>query len=419
MPEHVELKKFQKLGEYELPALPTKDALQLLYSRLKKRFSQSDDQPYIADDRLRRTTESLLEDVVPMPTWGALVDELDLTLKDWIEEEEPALKLKLIVLPPGDSKGLLASWAKERNFPVWEPPERSSFLHQVSAEEEQARSLDERFPGGEVIVVPALERWFLRHADGLDTMRELLQILDSSHRRIVVGCNSWAWLFLKKAVNADMFFPDALTFQAYDAARLRNWFGELDGTKDEEKIVFRLGSNGEDVMKVADEDDSHDYFHGLAARSFGIPWVAWHLWRRSLRRGAAVEEANGDAAENASENVSSSGEDNDDDEVSRKKLEAAADDDRTLWVTALEEYVLPNGESDQVLHVLQAVLIHGAMTLEELDAVLPSAVDPAVMSALRNSGLLRRVGVQFECVPDAYPAIRSGLSAAGFPTDRL
>ncbi len=26
-----------------------------------------------------------------------------------------------------------------------------------------------------------------------------------------------------------------------------------------------------------------DYLKKLAAHSLGIPWVAWHLWRRSLR----------------------------------------------------------------------------------------------------------------------------------------
>jgi hypothetical protein len=42
-----------------------------------------------------------------------------------------------------------------------------------------------------------------------------------------------------------------------------------------------------------------------------------------------------------------------------------------------------------------------------------------VLSALCGAGFVIRLGERVACAPAAYPSIRTGLSAAGFPTDTL
>ncbi|GAA3967967.1 hypothetical protein [Allohahella marinimesophila] len=399
-------REFKPLGQYRLPTLQTKDALHLFIARIRRRFDSSNDKPYIAEDKLHHTALQILNDVADPPAWGQLLAELDVTLRDWVAEERPSQGLKLIVLPPGEENGLLAKWARQNDHTVLAPPERISLLEsdslaiQTVREQVQAHA---KQPG--VLVIPELDRWFLRHRNGLGVLRALLESLDGIERHCVIGCNSWAWVYLKKAVSADMILPDGMTFQAFDAERLRHWFHQLGEAHEDHDLTFRLTRTGEDVMAFPEKNVAHDFFQGLAARSFGIPWVAWHLWRRSLRTGSRSDTLNG-------ENEQAH-------DPEEKHLLAAADDDRTLWVAALEEYTLPGREHDMVLQILHALLIHGGASAEELSAVLPRQVESALLVALRKAGIIYRSGSTYRCQPAAYPAIRSGLAVAGFPTDRL
>ncbi|WP_416396966.1 hypothetical protein [Allohahella sp. A8] len=401
-----QLREFRPLGQYKLPSLQTKDALQLFLARIKKRFDSSQDKPYIAEERLHHTALQILNDVANPPAWGPLLDELDISLRDWVLEERPAQWLKLIVLPPGEENGLLTKWAKQHNHDLLDPPERMSLLQPGDQAVQEALSLVQaQAKGPGVLVLPELDRWFLRHRNGLTVLRALLESLADLQRHCVIGCNSWAWLFIKKAVAADMILPEGMTFQAFDASRLRHWFHQLGEAHEDHDITFRLTRTGDDVMALSEDDVPHDFFQGLAARSFGIPWVAWHLWRQSLRSGSKSETLNGEAEET-------------EDAEARHRL-VAADDDRTLWIASLEEYTLPGREHDMVLQILHALLIHGGASAEELSAVLPRPVEPALLVALRKAGIIYRSGSTYRCQPAAYPAIRGGLAISGFPTDRL
>jgi len=381
---------FKPLGDYKAPSLPAADTLQLLGERLRLLFSKPDDKPFIADDRLHRSTLKMLDEVVAPPACGPLLEELQATLEGWVTQREPLSWLKLIVLPPGDENGVVETWASAQGHEILPPPDRSDLISAAGVE--LPKLTDEG-----VLVIPQLERWFLRHRNGLHAVRQLLAELDVTKRHCLVSCNSWAWAFLCKAVGADLILPDALTFEAYDAERLHGWFSQLSEASTHTDLRFRLTQNGEDVMMLKGEDkDAHEYFTRLAARSLGIPWVAWRLWRRSLRSSS------------------------DDDEADSEVKAVAQDDGHTLWVSALEEFSLPGGaHNEAALLVLHAILIHGAITLEELRAVLPLVGESNILSALISAGLVERKDRQVTCFPAAYPAIRSGLATAGFSMDKL
>lgn len=383
---------FQPLKTYEVPSLPTQETVNQLLGRLYGIF-RKDDAPLMAEDRLRKATRQLLDEVVAPPACGPLLRQLDATLAEWANTPAPSSWLQLIVLPPCDEKGVIEAWACEHDYDVLAPPARSDLLSHDAPEPAE-------LAGSGVLVIPRVEDWFLRHHGGLRRVRALLEQLLRCERHCVVGCNSWAWGFLCKAAGADVLLPTPLSFKAFDGERLRGWFTELATHQSTAAISFRLPGNGADVLAVDKEGKpQNEYFETLAASSLGIPWVAWHLWRNSLRSDEDSEAVANKRDAAAPESTSASG---------RKP------DEKTLWVAALDQFTLPNGGSQGSLQVLQALLIHGQLSAHELQQVLPSIGETHVLPALIAAGFVTRDDDRLRCQPSAYPSIRSGLRSAGF-----
>jgi len=394
---------FQPVEAYDPPSLPTVDWLQATLTRLRTLVQRSDAQPFIADDRLQRSTLDMLDQVVAPPACGPLVDELQATLGTWVDADQPTFCQQLVVMPPCDEKGVMESWAERYGHQLLDAPARDTLFTA------DASSLP-RLEGASLLVIPRLEEWFVRHRNGLALVRALLSRLNSLGRRCVIGCNSWAWAFLSKAVGAQLMLPNGLTFKPFDATRLSVWFAELAQAESLDNIRFRLSTSGRDVLARDDDGDLvSDHFTTLAARSRGIPWVAWHMWRRSLR--STADQTTDTQAKPAPEHV---------DGVPTQRALGTPDDEQTLWVVALEQFALPGGDAGpDALIVLQALLIHGALSLEQLARTTPIVGQSNVLAALIRSGVVQRDGALFRCCPAAYPAIRSGLHTAGFSMDRL
>ena len=385
---------FIPLAEYKEPAMPAQELLRTVVGRVQALLNRGAPKPFIADDRLKKATMDKLNEVVAPPACGPLLAELDRTVADWTAENSVVSTVKMIVLPPCDENAILETWARQHGHQLLDPLERDTLIQLPPV---PLPALD----GAGLLVVPRLEDWFLRHRNGLRTVRNLLAALDAGGRPAVVGCNSWAWAFLVKAVSADLILPDAVTFLAFDEMRLHRWFGQLASAEATGGVRFRRSSTGANVLALGkDGTPKDDYLRTLAGRSLGIPWVAWHMWRRSLRSG----EDEG-AASDAKAVVSS-----DEDETPGEQ---------TLWVAALDEYVLPGKNEQAALLVLQALLIHGPLSAAQLRLVLPLVGESNIVSVLVKAGFLTRDGDRFGCSPAAYPAIRAGLASAGLPLDRF
>ncbi len=343
----------------------------------------------MGSDQLRKLQADRLDEVMSPPACGPLINELQASLAAWVATEKPDNWLQLVILPPCDENGIVETWARDGGHQLLEAPGRNELLDGICAVPDFTIGSES---GGGVLVIPHLEHWFLRHQQGLGDVRALLAQLQSLERHCVIGCNSWAWAFLSKVVQANTLLPEGITFQAFDAARLHRWFLQLNNS---DKLRILSSQSGEDLLG---EDSTSDYFKPLAARSQGIPWVAWHLWRRSLRSGVPVEEVV---------------------ELAEETAVASETEQETLWVAALEEFSLPGKESQTTLLVLQALLIHGSLSLTELNLVLPLSDQNAAVAALTKAGFIEKVGHQLRLIAAAYPAIRSGLKTAGFPLDGL
>lgn len=369
------------LKDVKRPSWPERAAVKMAMMRLRTLLTRRGDRPFIAEDRLDDSAE-VFSDMAAPPVYTPLMTELDETLADWATDPMPGRWITPIVLPPCDEQDLLSQWARRRHHDVLEPPTRDALLIDTP---EQPLDLS----GDGVLVIPRLEAWFLRHRSGLGLIRSLLESLADLERHCVIGCNSWAWAFLCKAVDAHLVLPEPLTFKPFDEPRLRRWIADIARQQAVEGTRFRLNSNGNNIFALDRKDrPREEYFETLAARSRGIAWVAWHLWQRSLKKARETE-------------------DND----------YSDDDQQTLWVVALEEFSLPGSDGTQALLILQALLIHESLSARELECVLPDPGSSGMRHALHRAGFIGEKSGRYYCRPAAYPAIRDGLATAGFPLD--
>lgn len=386
--QKAEIPAFIPVAEFEPPPLPTDERLRRWIARFHALFRRGQEGAFIADDRLQSNTLERLDEVVAPPAAGPVIDELEATIQPWLMAQPLERRFKLIILPPCDESDIVSVWAEREGHSCLQPPPRDTLC-------DATLSLED-LPASGLLVVSRLERWFLRERGCLATVRNLLDVLQASDRPCVIACNSWAWSYLRAAIQADAVMPEGLIFRPFDGPRLQRWFSELARNDLTQGVRFRSSATGKDVLS-RDRNGGGDgeFFARLGARSRGIPWVAWHLWRRSLRR-----DRNEGSGETTTEAIVEPGEE-------------------TLWIAAMDELVLPGEHPQSALLVFHALLIHGTLTIAELHRTVPAIGQSNVVSALVMSGFLERDGDGVRCRAAAYPAIREGLNKAGYPKDGL
>lgn len=418
------------LADYRSPAMPVERVARAVWTRIKRRFDSSSADPVRAENRLQATTLQALQEVVGKPACGPLFNDFDAAVGAWLAEPGGTFHC-VVVLPPCDPTDLIGTWAQSRGHtilcaPAWEQDKgkgKGKGLSIIAGTDKNAKTDATTDDGitmaqgdASVIVIPRLELWFLRQRNGLDAVRALLAELQQSERRCLIGCNSWAWAFLVRAAGAALVLPSPRTLVAFDAERLRAWFSELARQTGSDRAAFRLASSGADVL-ATNEDGvlANNYLQELAARSHGIPWVAWHLWRSALRTGIDANQASTvDAQKNAVETQANPHPEADVSAVICPK-NGVHGDERIFWVTGVPDPDLPHHQDDNALLVLHALLIHGALDRADLLSVLPDATVAEVLPALLRNEFIERQGDRLAVKPSAYPAARRALLTAGFP----
>ena len=382
------IKPFRPLGNYDWPSTPVNRNIDRIKSLLKKRLFRSKNNGGIDLERLQPAEEHLLDKVAAPPANKPLIEELDFTLEDWISEENPKQPIKTLIFPPCDRENFLRSWAGEKEYPILE---LDDFERKISNAPDKISDLFDQ----DILVIPRLEDWFRRSETHLASVRLLLSALETPPQKIIIGCNSWAWQFLRKACEIDAVCIDPLTFQAFDTKRLGRWLESLSEGITDASLNFKSAKSGGDAFDFKPGSEQHnDYMSDLANKSLGIPWVAWNIWRASLQTDSDKEPPIKDAT------------------MSESAVE-------TLWITELRDFALPNRHDQNALLVLQTLLIHNGLSRADIELTVPTSQYTNVIPSLIHSGMVDKIEDIYHCVPAAYPAIRDGLRSAGFPTDIL
>jgi len=267
------------------------------------------------------------------------------------------------------------------------------------------------------VVIPKLGSCFLSHHNGLELLGRLLDWLESSQRRCLLACDSWAWAYLVKALQIDAMLPTPLTLAPIDGKRLQFWLPTLARTNGG-RFDFRDAGNGQSIfMPAANDDDllcrnarpgqmeAFGEWAGagylvkqLAAYSRGLPEVAWRWWRECLQ---ISPEAGNEITHNVDQ----------------------THDWYTVWVKPWSLLPLPavahsTGTTESL--ILHTLLLHGGATPDLLELLLPFSHNE-IRHALHQLMAARLVKItadgQRQVTLLGYPAVRQYMMNEGYLVD--
>lgn len=336
------------------------------------------------ESELRALPEVKLAHWAPAIDWLPTANALSNVMKEY--RDAPVV---LFISPPhGGHASVVSLWAQQQGVNCLPMP---TFAELTDGSLEWV----ERCGHQRYWAIPSLERHFLRHTQGLQGVRELLErALSGRLGQGVIGCDSWAYAYLQHAVGLEGV--PVLTLQGLEGKQLAHYFADLarDG-KCPPVYSTRTGklilANGCDESTSGKNDDVHKELQRLAAHCRGHLGIAWHYWRERLREPA--ERCNTDEQPQ-----------------------------EELWLLdALAEAELPADTGDVATLLLHALLIHGGLEDQALGHVLPFSHHEALSArlALARQGILDCHQGRWQVSPLSYASVRQLLESRHYLVDSL
>jgi hypothetical protein len=420
--------RFIRLDQYKRPPETSRETMRKGFSGLWLRlgWGSKAEESVFAENELSQVPQELVDKAAPDPDWSAFIAAMTAGLDTWIDAKVPGSTNQIFVGPPYHGTAeILTAWAQARGWRLVAAPSPDMIL---TGGQEWLTKFEE---DNEPLVLPHLEHCYLRHYNGLTLLRRLLDHIISQTRRWLVGCDSWAWAYLSKALKVDTVFPTPFILEGFDQERLKIWFQQLASASGKDNFVFRQLDSGKYVLppgardevsgdrsQGADAEDS-SFLRNVAAYSRGIPGVAWAVWRHSFGfvDTTAEDEEESDPEAPVAE-----------DDGGRDPGAPAAEDvnpAHPILVTPWSQLNLPGFPFQRVslglLMVLHTLLIHGGLW----SRIFPELLPLSPMEILENlylleaSGLLESDQGFWRVTPAGYPAVRRVLQIEGYLTDAI
>jgi hypothetical protein len=408
--------RFIPLDEYEPPSGPTTETLRTNFQNIMRRLGlpgRADKANAFSEHEgeLKSIPDDLVARAAPEPNWELLhLEALTAAYQSWVDADAAAAGLHVLVdAPHSQLPQSVRKWAADNDCLIIEPPTTQQILDNDIDWLAQLNVSEATH-----WVLPSLERLFLRHENGLNLLRSWLDWTVIQPAGLVI-CDSWAWAFLSQALSLDQILPPASTLEPMDAAALTRWFRRLADRHSRQEYKFRQTDSGKLIYASAatepngnlsgagdspDTQDESDYLKHLAARSRGIPEIAWEIWKQSL-----LVEGDGEVEETAQE-------------------KASVDRGQTIWVQPWDQLSLPEvpghfGANEAF--VLHSLLLHDGLPDDLLSVLLP--LTPAVIaSGVAGMQIANLITEDVECrrvTALGYLAVRGFLNSEGFLTDDL
>jgi hypothetical protein len=369
------------------------------FLNILKTSDTQDSKPFLSKDETSAIDELQLGKIITAPDWKIPAAALDEALKDWLQSQKVADPLRVIIGPPfsGHAK-ILTTWAKSHNFRVMIPPSADQILHQDISYLEQFTKSDSLF------VIPDLEKFFLRHTQGLDLVRRLFDDLFTEKMvRGVIGCDSWAWALLDHVIKGESI--SILISQAFQTEQMTDFLTGIISGGSEKRTVFRQMGDGKLVLvpqslsesKSQAETKKSPWIKLMTEYCRGNPGIALEYLRRSLRTMASEE-----------------------DKKKPVKIKDDFADNNALWIIAWEKLSRPDIPSDMNrdhARVLYTLLIHGGLPANLLYLLLPFSVHESarLLRFLESAQLIEKSFEIWRVSPFAFPVVREHLCAEGYP----
>ena len=384
-------------NDYCLPADSTPAALRRKWRLLAQLFSRQDQRDTLAQPEatLSSLPPAQLDRLAPPLRWEGAARAFDqIYAAKAGNAPAPGVVGILVGQPFCGHADILAHWARGRSVRLLEPPTAQEIL---AADVQWLTRCCDSGPG--LWALPALERCYLRNANGLALVRGFLDLAFSGALGPgVIGCDSWAWAYLQR-ICAWPATP-VLTLQAFDGAALTTLLLQPE-TQPTQAVRFLSAHSGISLLPEP-EDGEEDAqtpvspeLRQLAARCRGNLGIAWHFWRERLR--TAIEPQ-----------ATQTGDD-------------APPPTDAIWVAPeLEPRAPASDAGDETALVLHALLLHNGLEAPLLATLLPIAAAHLNLQLLHLHalGLVERQDAdRWQVTPLAYPGVRAFLRARGYLTD--
>lgn len=241
----------------------------------------------------------------------------------------------------------------------------------------------------EVVVIPSLERCFLRAMFGLDGIEWIRdQVFAQRSRFWLVGCHRWAWDYLTVTTQLGSYFDATLEIPSLSADQLKTWLQPVwsQVPPDQPNGSNSKGSDPLDPVDLADLVSP--YFRTLADISQGRGAIAASLWLGSLRQHSPDEEENQSPKPSRPPTIH--------------------------WKTP----TLPDLPSTTPQHdpLIYAVILHGGISLPHLALSLGDSVSmvQSQVQQLLRAGILQQDQGILSVRPIHHIRLRSALSGQNF-----
>ena len=337
---------------------------------------KNDAEQQVKDEvELRSLPEVSLAHLVPPIDWAPVATALAQQLDD---QNSPVTFF--ITTPYGGHAAVVSQWAEARSITCVPTPSLRELAEGGTEWVEQGINQREW-------AVPALERYFLRHTQGIQGIREFLErALSGRLGKGVIGCDSWTYAYLQRVIGIDG--APVFTLQSMEGEQLARYFAQIATHSGQPPPVYSTRT-GEPVLfdSVSKQKSKapNKELQRLAAHCRGHIGLAWHYWRERLR-------------------------------------EPKADDEEGLWlVDALAEAELAVDTGDIATLVLHALLVHGGLDDDSLGEVLPFSHHEALNArlALQRKGIVSSCEGRWQITPLSYASVRQLLESRNYLVDPL
>ena len=327
------------------------------------------------ESELRALPGVRLAHLVPPIDWAPAASALGQQL-----EGQDAPLTFFITTPYSGHASVVTHWAETHQVACLAPPTLSEIAEGSTQWVEQCVNQREW-------AIPALERYFIRHTQGIQGVREFLErALSGRLGKGVIGCDSWTYAFLQHVIGIDG--APVFTLQSMEGEQLARYFAQIATHSGEPPPVYSTRTGKQVLFDSASNQKSkapNKELQRLAAHCRGHIGLAWHYWRERLR-------------------------------------EPKAGDDEALWlVDALAEAELAVDTGDIATLVLHALMVHGGLDDDSLGEVLPFSHHEALNArlALQRKGIVSSCEGRWQIAPLSYASVRQLLESRNYLVDPL
>lgn len=359
----------------------------------------------------------LLNRAAPAPDSDQILTALKVALQGWELAKDSEQLVQVLVGPPGSGvEQATLALAKQNGWQMMGAPSARQILAGGDAWLDKITR-----PSLVPLVIPRLGKCFLRHQEGLELLSRLLDWLQTTKRRCLIVCDSWAWAYLKKTLQIDVMLPTPLVLAPFDGAKVQFWLPFLANRIHNGRFLFRQVEDGQLMFPLAETYSKavahyrspgqierygdwvlvHHFFRQLASYGRGLPGVIWQLWRHSLE-------------------IDLEG------KPSSLKSEGILDDDKryTVWVqpwSRLQLPTVPGGLGTEESLVLHMILLHGGASAALIADLTPHSHNEVrrILQIFWQANLLEKDEDQWQVSLLAYPAVRGYLANEGYLVDEF